>query len=118
MSVKRKVELPDKFSVLFEPRRYKIFWGGRGSGKSHSVATALLVQGMEKPHRILCARELQVSIKDSVHKLLSDKIKILNLDSFYTIEQTSIKGINGTEFFFEGIQHNINKIKSYEAITR
>lgn len=82
------------------------------------VAIALLLQGMEKPHRILCAREVQNSIRDSVHKLLSDQINIMRLGSFYEIQQATIKGKNGTEFFFEGIKQNVNKIKSYEGITR
>ena len=71
---------------------------------------------MNKPLRVLCARELQNSIRDSVHKLLSDKINELNFGSFYEIQQATIKGKNGTEFFFEGIKQNVNKIKSYEGV--
>ena len=114
----RNVSLPIKAQVLFKPYRYKVLVGGRGGGKSHSIATALLVFGMEEPQRILCAREFQNSIRDSVHKLLSDKIVSLGLESFYTVDQTSIKGINGTEFFFEGIKSNVNKIKSYQGIKK
>jgi phage terminase large subunit len=66
--------------------------------------------------RVLCAREFQSSIRDSVHKLLCDQIKDLGLDSFYRIEQSAIFGMNGTEFSFEGIRHNVNKIKSYEGV--
>lgn len=110
------IQLPEKMKPLFEPFRYKILYGGRGAAKSHSIAAALLALGMKKPLRILCARELQNSIRDSVHKLLSDQIVQRELMGFYTVDLTSIKGKNGTEFFFDGLKANINKIKSYEGI--
>lgn len=116
MDTTREAQLPAKLRILFDPHRYKVLYGGRGGGKSHGIATALLVLGMNKPLRVLCARELQNSIRDSVHKLLSDKINELNFGSFYEIQQATIKGKNGTEFFFEGIKQNVNKIKSYEGV--
>ena len=64
-----KVEFPEKLECLFKPSRYKVLWGGRGGAKSWGIARALLIQGAIKPLRILCAREFQTSIKDSVHKL-------------------------------------------------
>lgn len=109
---------PKKLKPLFQPMRYKILYGGRGGTKSWGVARALLTEGAEKPLRILCARELQKSIKDSVHRLLSDQITVLGMKSFYTIQQASIKGRNGTEFFFEGLRHNSSQIKSYEGADR
>src|SRR3990167_7599735 len=113
-----KIQLPDKAQELFKPKRYKILKSGRGGGKSWSIARALLILGSQGVERILCAREFQNSIKDSVHKLLSDQIEEMGLSTFYKVDQTSIKGINGTEFFFEGIRSNINKIKSYEGISK
>ena len=110
-----KIDFPEMLAGLFEPYRYKILYGGRGGMKSHSIARALLLQGMSKALRILCARELQKSIKDSVHRLLSDLITELHLESFYEVQTASIKGKNGTEFFFEGLRHNTNQIKSYEG---
>lgn len=110
------IRLPEKMRPLFEPHRYKILYGGRGGAKSHSIAKALLTIGMERPLRVLCARELQNSIRDSVHKLLSDQIAQEGLEGFYEVDLTSIKGRNGTEFFFDGLKANINKIKSYEGI--
>jgi phage terminase large subunit len=111
-----KAEFPEQLGCLFEPSRYKILYGGRGAAKSWGVARALLVRGASKPTRVLCAREFQSSIRDSVHRLLCDQIKELGLDSFYRIEQSAIFGLNGTEFSFEGIRHNVNKIKSYEGV--
>lgn len=109
-------EFPKAYKPLFTPFRYKVYYGGRGAGRSWAFAMALLILGAEKKLRILCARELQKSIRDSVHKLLTDQIEALNLGSFYEITQTSIKGKNGTEFIFEGLRHNSQQIKSYEAI--
>ncbi len=110
------IELPAKLEPVFQPKRYKVLYGGRGGGKSQGVALALLTLGAQKPLRILCARELQKSIKDSVLKLLADLIKQHNLHSFYEIQTATVKGINGTEFIFEGLRHNIESIKSKEGI--
>ncbi len=115
---KLKIDFPQMLSGLFEPHRYKILYGGRGGMKSHSIARALLLQGMSKRLRILCARELQKSIKDSVHRLLSDLIVELHIESFYEVQTATIKGINGSEFFFEGLRHNTSQIKSYEGADR
>lgn len=113
--MKIAAEFPEKLECLFEPKRYKVLYGGRGGAKSWGIARALLIMGANKPLRILCAREFQSSIRDSVHKLLSDQIYALGLEGFYEILQASIRGANGTEFGFEGIRHNVSKIKSYEG---
>lgn len=109
-------EFPASFKELFTPSRYKVFYGGRGGAKSWAFSRALLIKGAEKKLRILCTRELQGSIKESVHKLLSDQIESLGLQAHYQILQNEIRGINGTEFIFEGIRHNTDKIKSSEGI--
>lgn len=112
-------EFPHKLQFLFEPARYKVAHGGRGSGKSWGFARALLLQGAASPLRILCTREVQKSIKDSVHKLLSDQIQALGLGWFYQILETEIRGKNGTEFTFAGLaSHTIESIKSYEGVDR
>jgi phage terminase large subunit len=110
------VEFPEKLEFLFSPSRYKVLYGGRGSGKSWGVARALLVIGIQKPIRVLCARELQNSITDSVHALLADQIKSMKLEEFYEIQNTVIYGKNGTELLFAGLKHNITKIKSFEGV--
>jgi phage terminase large subunit len=114
---KVKIRFPPKLRFLFRPSRYKIIHGGRGGGKSWSVARALLTLGTQSPIRVLCAREFQASIADSVHKLLIDQIDNLGLGYFYTIEKATIYGRNGTEFRFAGISNNVQAIKSYEGIT-
>lgn len=110
------VEFPKKLQFLFEPSRYKVLHGGRGGAKSWGVARALLIQGASKPIRILCAREFQSSISESVHSLLSDQISALGLNGFYEIQNAYIKGKNGTEFSFAGLKHNVSKIKSFEGV--
>lgn len=114
---KIKADFPEKLQFLFKPKRYKVARGGRSGSKSWGFARALLLLGVKHPLRILCAREVQKSIKDSVHKLLSDQIKLLGLEGFYTPFETTIKGINGTEILFTGLlQHTIYSIKSFEGI--
>ncbi len=109
---------PAKLKCLFEPKnsRYRVLYGGRGASKSHSVARALLCMGVQRVLRILCAREFQTSIRDSVHKLLVDQIYNLGLEGKYEVTQSTIRGINGTEFIFAGIKNNINNLKSIEGI--
>ena len=109
-------EFPEKLGFLFEPSRYKVLYGGRGSGKSWGVARALISTALQKPIRVLCAREFQNSISDSVHALLADQIKSMGLEGFFTIQNTAIYGANGSEFLFAGLKHNITKIKSVEGV--
>jgi phage terminase large subunit len=108
-------QFPKKLQCLFKPKRYKVLYGGRGGAKSWGIARALLILGTQKPLRILCAREFQTSIADSVHQLLSDQIGSLKLDHFYSIQNNYITGLNGTSFSFEGLRRNIKNIKSHEG---
>ena len=113
-----KAQFPVKLECLFQPEksRYRILHGGRGGAKSWGVARALLIKGAQRSLRILCAREFQTSIKDSVHKLLCDQIIDLGLEGFYEITQASIRGKNGTEFAFVGLKNNVANVKSYEGV--
>ncbi|MBL8354275.1 MAG: PBSX family phage terminase large subunit [Delftia acidovorans] len=112
-----RVEFPAKLRGLWQPKRFKVMYGGRGGAKSWSVAMALLVMGSNRPLRILCAREIQKSMRDSVHRLLSDQIAALGLGGFYEVLDTEIRGANGTLILFAGLQsHTVDSIKSYEAI--
>jgi len=112
----QNAEFPVKLSFLFEPCRYKIAYGGRGGAKSWGIARALLILGAKSQLRILCAREFQTSIKDSVHKLLSDQIEALGLLGFYEITQSAIRGKNGSEFAFVGLKNNVANVKSFEGV--
>lgn len=114
-----KIQIPEAFQDLFKPKRYKVFYGGRGGAKSHTIARYLLIEGLQKKHRFLCTRELQGSIQDSVHKLLSDIIyNNPVLSDFYEVQKAAIIGKNGTEFLFKGLKHNITEVKSTEGTTK
>ena len=108
---------PAAFRELFEPHRYKVFYGGRGGAKSRSFARALLIMGTQKPCRVLCAREIQNSIRDSVKRLLDDEVERLGLQGFYASTDVEIRGKNGTLFIFSGLHSSPEKIKSFEALT-
>jgi phage terminase large subunit len=111
-----KAEFPLKLQPLFKPSRYKVLYGGRGGAKSWGIARALLILAARKPLRILCAREFQISMKDSVHKLLCDQIVDLGLHGFFEITERAIRGANGSEFAFVGLRNNVANVKSYEGI--
>jgi phage terminase large subunit len=102
---------------LLEPRRYKCLWGGRGSGKSTAAADALLIEGARRKCRVLCAREFQNSLAESVHQLLCDRIEALGLQDCYRILDSEIRGPRGTQFFFKGLRHNVRSLKSIAGIT-
>lgn len=97
--------------------RYKGSRGGRGSGKSWGFARAILILGAKKKIRVLCAREVQKSIRDSVHALLKDQIENLGLGSFYECLETTIRGKNGTEIVYTGLAtQTVESIKSFEGV--
>lgn len=112
-------QIPVAFQDLFS-RDYRIkgYYGGRGGAKSHSIAEALLIRGHNEKLLIGCFREVQNSIKDSVHRLLVQKIRKLGFMNFYRVTENSIKGTNGTEFIFKGLrgEDNAEAIKSLEGI--
>lgn len=108
---------PEALDFLFEPAPFKIAYGGRGATKSWGFARALLIEGTRRKLRILCARETQKSIRDSVHQLLEEQIKDLNLEAFYRVEKSVIYGINGSEVLFTGLKHHVDNVKSMEALS-
>lgn len=112
-----KIQILSEFEELFNPDwRTIVFYGGRASGKSHSVARALIIMGRQQKLRILCTREIQNTIKDSVHKLLSDIINEFGLIDYEITKDSIINTITGTEFIFRGLRLNITEIKSTEGI--
>ncbi|MEN0115423.1 MAG: PBSX family phage terminase large subunit [Agrobacterium cavarae] len=118
-----KVQIPKAFRFLFDERmpdgspiRYRAAYGGRGSGKSHAFAAALVIKARQKPIRVLCAREIQKSIKDSVKRLLDDKIREMGFGQYFRSTDTEIKGTNGSHFVFAGLRSNVESIKSLEGI--
>jgi phage terminase large subunit len=110
------IELPPKMLTLFDaPARYRICYGGRGAGRSWSFARALIARSLQGRIRILCAREFQNSIADSIHTLLSDQIEVLGLTNYFEVQNAAIYSRNGSEFIFSGIRSNVTRIKSLEG---
>lgn len=91
-------------------------FGGRGSAKSHSLCSAAVIKGAEKPLRFGVYREIQRSIRDSAKRLLDDKIEENGLSAFYESTDTEIRGQNGTLFLFNGLRTNPDAIKSTEGL--
>jgi len=114
--IESRARFPDALDFLWHKAPYKIAYGGRGAAKSWNFARALLIRGTEEKLRVLCARETMKSIRDSVHQLLEEQIKSLNLEDCYHVEKSAIYGSNGTQFLFAGLKHNTDAIKSMEAI--
>tara|TARA_Y100001963_G_scaffold17759_1_gene21942 strand:- start:33978 stop:35186 length:1209 start_codon:yes stop_codon:yes gene_type:complete len=112
-----ELDLPWYAEELFRPYRYKVLYGGRGSGKSQTVARRLLLRGLNEKRRVLCGREFQNSITESVHSLLVEIIEEYGLQHHYTITDRKIEGKNGTVFLFKGVRMNPHSIKSMQGIT-
>ena len=110
------IEIAAQFEPLFQPCRYKIMWGGRGGAKSWAIAQALLILAAREKKLILCTREFQGSIQESVHRLLVKMIDRMGMNGFYDIQKTIIRGANGSEVIFEGLKNNVTKIKGMEDI--
>jgi phage terminase large subunit len=104
-----------------EPVRHRVAFGGRGGAKSWTFAEEALIRGTKRAERVLCTREFQRSIRDSVHRLLVDAINRMGLgvlgNGFYFATDKEIRGANGTLFIFQGLHRNENGIKSLEGIT-
>lgn len=114
---KFKIQILRVFQELFnESWRYIVLYGGRSSGKSQSVARVLLIRGRQKKLRILCTREIQNTIKDSVHKLLKDIIDSNDFHDYLVTHDSILNTVTGTEFIFRGLRHNMLEIKSTEGV--
>lgn len=110
------IETPEVFEPLLQPSRYKGAYGGRGSGKSHYFAEALVEQCLLKQTNAVCVREIQKSLSQSVKKLLEIKIAALGVDSMFEIQESVIKAPYGGQIIFQGMQnHTADSIKSLEG---
>lgn len=115
-----QLDVPEKLLPFFTQRaRFKVAYGGRGGAKSWSIARMLVIKAYtERNHLILCTREFQKSISDSVHALLKSQIEELGLGPWFEVqEQKIICHLTGSRFIFKGLRHNINEIKSTEGVT-
>ncbi|MBO7720113.1 PBSX family phage terminase large subunit [Candidatus Saccharibacteria bacterium] len=113
-----QIDIPDAFIELVQPSRpwrHYCYHGGRSSTKSTTVGSVLGAFGTNAKKRILCCREVQNSIAESVHKLLADQIIKYKLPG-WEIARETIRNRNGSEFIFKGLRGNAQSIKSLEGI--
>jgi phage terminase large subunit len=111
-----RVDVPRALAPLLKPARYKGAYGGRGGAKSHFFAEQAILKCYARPTRIVCIREVQNTIKDSVRQLLVDKIRKLDLGRYFDPLDSEIRGLNGSNIIFRGMQsYNADSIKSLEA---
>lgn len=105
-------------SFVSHPSRYKVAYGGRGGAKSWTFARLLVLIAFTRPNTlILCTREFQASITDSVHALIKAQIADAGLLPWFDVqEKTIICNLTKSRFIFKGLRHNINEIKSTEGV--
>lgn len=109
--------MSDPFADLYEPHRYKVFYGGRGSGKSWAVARALIAISDFCKVRVLCCREIQNSIRDSSYQVLKDMAERMGLADRFWFKEAEIEHLTtGSKFIFSGLLRNENSIRSKEGI--
>lgn len=114
---KVKIKFLNEYRELFNPDwRNLVFHGGRYSGKSWHFAVALLLIGRNRKIRALCTREIQKTIKDSVHKLLKDIIEKYGFVDYIVTNDAVRNVVTGSDFLFAGLHHDIQQIKSMEGI--
>lgn len=115
----RVVDLPvaRAYVPFLQPSRYKGAYGGRGSAKSHEFAKNVLKRCVEKPGtRVVCVREIQRSLEQSVKRLLEDKIEAFGLADHFHISNTQITAPGNGLIIFQGMQdHTADSIKSLEG---
>lgn len=111
------IEFNEKLEFLFKPARLKISYGGRGAGKTDGYAIALIILAMQKKLRILCLREIQNSIEESVKETIESYIALYELEWAFDIKDKSITcTLTGSRFIFSGLRYKINSIKSLAKI--
>lgn len=120
---KLKLETIEDFAPLFDSEhpaynsRYQVYYGGRGGRKSWEVARSLILESFIEKKLILCTREIQNSISDSVLRLLENQIELLGISYFFEIQRNTIIGKNGSEFIFKGLNGlTIDSLKSLEGV--
>lgn len=107
----------EAFQPLYEPETYshKCFYGGRGTGKTHASGEGLVRRALLSPTRIVCGRQFQNSIKDSIKELIEQKIYHFQANYLFNITEREIKCVNGSSFAFVGLDRNIESLKSFEG---
>lgn len=112
-----RIEVPRKLKPLLKPMRYKGAYGGRGGAKSHFFAEQIVLRCLQRQTRVVCIREVQNSIKDSVRQLIIDKIAKLGVQHLFAVLDAEIRGPQNSLIVFKGMQsYNAANVKSLEGI--
>src|SRR4051812_43171920 len=112
-----EILIPSEFARLLDRDwREAVVEGGRYSLKSHTVGRITLIRAMQSKYRVLCGREFQNSISESVHQLLADLIELYQLSMFEVTKDSIINRQNGSDYIFKGVRHNAQSIKSIEGV--
>lgn len=118
----QEIKTTDHFLPLFDShnphysKRYLTWYGGRGAMKSWQVARGLLLRSLQEPKKILCTREYQNSIQESVLSVLEGQARAIGIAGFFEFQNNAIIGKNGSKFIFKGLKNNIDSIKSFEDV--
>lgn len=111
-----KLMISKHFAPFARPARYKVAYGGRGSGKSWTFAEMAIEVTRRTRTTIPCVREFQLSIADSVHKLITNTIERLDyVNEFDILKSSIIHRATGANFIFFGIKNDPRKLKSLEG---
>lgn len=117
-----RIETAEVFEPLLAYKRYKGARGGRGSGKSHFFAGCVVERCLINPaSRIVCIREYQRSLQQSVKLLIEDKIESFGVGHRFhctrdRIEVLDRAGMPQGIIIFQGMQnHTAETIKSLEG---
>jgi len=111
-----EIQTPRAFKPLLAKARYKGVHGGRGSGKSHFFAEYTIEKCLVERTNVVCIREVQKSLSQSVKRLLESKIEDLGVQKFFEVQESQIKCTNGGLIIFQGMQnHTADSIKSLEG---
>lgn len=116
----RKLQVSEKIAnVLLDKSqkwRYRVLAGGRCGGKDYAISSIIIERAVTEPIRVLFTREIQNSIKESIHRLLCDQIARMGYSAYFDCLETEIRGKNGSLFMFKGIRHNVKEFKSTEGV--
>lgn len=122
MTQAHQVTVPNKllpaFSNLSQAIYDIIVWkGGRGAAKSQALAAIGILESYIDDGVILCCREIQKSVSDSIYSMLVSYIEDKGLGKDFKILNTSITNVRtGAEFIFAGLKSNITSIKSINKL--
>ncbi len=115
------LKMPAKHCAVLDRKngkRYRVLYGGRGSGKSFAAADIMLIDALENGGMTLCARQFQASMRDSVHRLLIERAESIGVHRFFEWGKDYFRTKSGDDFVFVGLHNNIQSIKSLQGAKR